>query len=171
METLIRDLLEYSRLSRSELELTPVGLGLVVVDALAQLEATLAEAGAEVTVEEPLPTVPAHPATTVQVVANLVSNAVKFAAPGVTPCVRIHAATSGSTARLWVEDNGIGIKAEHVDRIFRVFERLHSTAAYPGTGVGLAIVRKGVERMGGRVGVESEEGGGSRFWIEFELGE
>ncbi|NJL70056.1 MAG: sensor histidine kinase [Microcoleus sp. SM1_3_4] len=70
------------------------------------------------------------------------------------------------TIRLWVEDNGIGIAPEHQKRIFRVFERLHGIESYPGTGIGLAIVCKGVERMGGRVGVESQLGQGSRFWIE-----
>jgi signal transduction histidine kinase len=68
--------------------------------------------------------------------------------------------------RLWVEDNGIGIAPEHRQRIFKVFERLHGEESYPGTGIGLAIVKKGVERMGGRVGVESDPGHGSRFWIE-----
>jgi signal transduction histidine kinase len=68
--------------------------------------------------------------------------------------------------RLWVEDNGIGIAPEHHERIFRVFERLHRSPDYPGTGIGLAIVRKAMERMGGRAGVESQLGRGSRFWIE-----
>jgi len=73
---------------------------------------------------------------------------------------------AGEVVRLWVEDNGIGIAPEYHERIFRVFERLHDIEAYPGTGIGLAIVRKGAERMGGRVGVESEVGKGSRFWVE-----
>jgi len=71
--------------------------------------------------------------------------------------------------RLWVEDNGIGIAPENRERIFGAFERLHSKQAYPGTGLGLAIVRKGAERMGGRVGVESEQGKGSRFWVELRM--
>ena len=71
--------------------------------------------------------------------------------------------------RLWVRDNGIGIKPEHSERIFRVFERLHGIERYPGTGIGLAIVRKGVERMGGHVGVESIPGQGSSFWIELKV--
>jgi signal transduction histidine kinase len=70
--------------------------------------------------------------------------------------------------RIWVVDNGIGIAFEHRERIFRVFERLHSAEEYPGTGIGLAIVRKAVERMGGKVGVDSTMGQGSRFWIELQ---
>ncbi|HID74248.1 MAG TPA: HAMP domain-containing histidine kinase, partial [Thermoplasmata archaeon] len=72
----------------------------------------------------------------------------------------------GSMVRVWVEDNGIGISEEYEEQIFRVFERLHGSEVYPGTGIGLAIVRKGVGRMNGRVGVESTPGEGSRFWIE-----
>jgi signal transduction histidine kinase len=68
--------------------------------------------------------------------------------------------------RLWVEDNGIGIASEHRERIFRVFERLHRAEEYPGTGIGLAIVERAIVRMGGTVGVESEPGQGSRFWVE-----
>jgi signal transduction histidine kinase len=97
-------------------------------------------------------------------------NALKFVPPNVSPHVRIHAESDG-LVRLWVEDNGIGIKPEYHHRIFRVFERLHTANQYPGTGIGLAIVQKGVERMGGRVGVESAPGGGSRFWIELPTAE
>ena len=75
-----------------------------------------------------------------------------------------------STARLWIEDNGIGIASEHHERIFRIFERLDDSDAYSGTGIGLAIVSKGAERMGGRVGVESKAGEGSRFWLELPRG-
>jgi len=99
---------------------------------------------------------------------NLVSNAVKFVAPGATPRVRLWAEKRGEFVRLWIEDNGIGIAKEHQGRIFRVFERLHGVETYPGTGIGLAIVQKGAERLGGRVGVESTEGAGSKFWIELK---
>ena len=199
MDTLIQDLLAYSRLSRVEIRLAPLSLQQAVTQALAQLEAEIQKKEARITVEEPLPEVMGHRATLVQVVANLVANALKFVAPGVRPQVRIRAElrTGGETAmrdtvstsqpvgaglrpaptpqsaihnppwvRLWVEDNGIGIAPEHQQRIFRIFERLHGIETYPGTGVGLAIVAKGMERMGGRFGVESEEGKGSRFWVE-----
>jgi signal transduction histidine kinase len=110
----------------------------------------------------------AHRGTLVRVVANLLSNAVKFVEPGKAPMVRVSTEPRGGRVRLWVEDNGIGLKPEHRERIFRVFERLHGVEKYPGTGIGLAIVRKGMERMGGAAGVESGPGNGSRFWVELD---
>jgi len=89
--------------------------------------------------------------------------------PGVAPRIRIRTETSAGNVRLWVEDQGIGIAPEHQERIFRAFERLHPHDEYPGTGIGLAIVRRAAERMGGRAGVESQPGEGSRFWIELPL--
>ncbi|MCK6626425.1 MAG: PAS domain-containing protein [Anaerolineae bacterium] len=174
MDILIQDLLVYSRLSRSDLRLQPVDLDAVVTDVLTQLEITLQEQRARLKVEKPLPRVIGHYATVVQIVSNLVSNAVKFVPAGVQPSIRIWAEiiktspgeTREAAVRLWVEDNGIGIEPEYQERIFQIFERLHGIEAYPGTGVGLAIVRKGAARLGGRAGVESHPGHGSRFWIE-----
>jgi signal transduction histidine kinase len=80
--------------------------------------------------------------------------------------VRIHAQDGGDKVRLWIEDNGIGISEEYRQRVFNVFEQLHSNDVYPGTGIGLAIVRRGMERMEGSSGMEPGDGGGSRFWIE-----
>ncbi len=97
---------------------------------------------------------------------NLISNGLKFVESGVKPCVKIRAEENPRSVRLWIQDNGIGIANEHQERIFRVFERLHGTEQYPGTGIGLAIVRKGIERMGGRVGLQSQLHEGSRFWVE-----
>jgi signal transduction histidine kinase len=87
-------------------------------------------------------------------------------APDTRPGVVVWAEACGPWTRLWVVDNGIGIAPEHREHIFDVFERLHGVETYPGTGIGLAIVRKGMERLGGRVGLESTVGRGSRFWIE-----
>jgi signal transduction histidine kinase len=114
----------------------------------------------------PWPALFAHAGTLQQVLVNLISNAVKFVAPHRTPLVRLRAEERpGEMVRIWVEDNGIGIAPDSQERIFQAFKRLHTTA-YPGTGIGLAIVQKGVERMGGRAGLVSAPGEGSRFWIE-----
>ena len=170
MDTLIQDLLSYSRLSRVDLELKAIDLAVVVADVTHQLESDLRERRAALTVQEVLPAVLGHRATLGQVLSNLVSNATKFVTPGETPQVRIWAEEKGEYVRLWVEDNGIGIALEYRERIFRIFERLHGVETYPGTGIGLAIVQKGVERLGGRAGVESVEGVGSKFWIELKKG-
>jgi len=100
-----------------------------------------------------------------------VSNSLKFARDGEKPTLHIRAIDKGSVVQVSLQDNGIGIAPEHHDRIFRVFERLHGQEVYPGTGIGLAIVRKGVERMGGSVGLASETGQGSLFWIELPKAE
>ncbi len=112
-----------------------------------------------------------HHSTLVQVIDNLLANARKFVRPGEQPRIVVEAERRGDWVRLWVEDHGIGIAPEHQERIFRVFERLHGIETYPGTGIGLAIVKKGVERMGGRAGVESAPDSGSRFWIELPAAE
>ncbi len=165
-ERLIEDLLTYSRVSIQELEPTAVDLSDVVSVALAQLEDDVRVAKATVEVEGALPVVGGHHTTLVQVVANLVSNAVKFAREGVPPEVRIRAEPMESEVRLWVEDNGTGVPPEQTKRIFRTFERLTKTQSRPGTGIGLAIVRRGMERMGGSAGVEPGASHGSRFWIQ-----
>ena len=168
MDTLIQDLLAYSRLSRVQMLLQPLDLRSVMAQVQAHTEGDFREREGllEVAIPEAFPHVMAHPTTLVQVVTNLLTNAVKFVASGVRPHVRVWAEERGEWIRLWVEDNGIGIAPEHQDRIFRVFERLHGSEMYPGTGIGLAIVAKGMERMGGRAGVESSPGKGSKFWIE-----
>jgi PAS domain S-box-containing protein len=166
MDGLIQDLLAYSRVSRARLEMGAVAWSAVVEAAQAQLDAELRERGARVTVEGPLQAVLGHRATLVQVIANLLGNAIKFVPPGTAARVRVWTEQRGPVVRCWVEDNGVGIAPEHQERIFGIFERLHGGDRYPGTGIGLAIVRKGVERMGGRVGVESMPGEGSRFWVE-----
>jgi signal transduction histidine kinase len=168
MDIMIQDLLTYSRFSRAELELRQVSLSAVVTEALTELEAELKDRQAQVTVEDPLLEASGHHSTLVHIVMNLLTNALKFVAPGVLPRVRVWSETRDWWVRLWVEDNGIGIEPEHQQRIFRVFERLHGADTYTGTGIGLAIVRKGAERMGGQVGVESTFGQGSRFWVELQ---
>jgi signal transduction histidine kinase len=172
MDALILDLLDYSRVTRQEVKIEPVDLGAIVSDVVRNMEQEIRERHAEVVVEKPLPGALGHAVIVGQTITNLVSNAMKFVAPGVTPRIRIRGTrTSDGFVRLEVEDNGIGIETQYVDRIFRIFERLNPAEAYPGTGIGLAIVRRAMERMGGRSGVESELGRGSRFWIELPSSE
>ncbi|MBN1485031.1 MAG: PAS domain-containing protein [Chloroflexia bacterium] len=166
MDALIQDLLAYSRIGRDQILLEPISLEGVLSEIRSLLDATIEQQGAEIAVESPLPSVVGQRSILVQVISNLVSNALKFVAPGTRPQVRIWAQEAQDTVRLWVEDNGIGIDPQDQERIFQVFERLHSFEHYPGTGIGLAIVRKGIERLRGRVGLDSGPGQGSRFWIE-----
>ncbi|BAZ11883.1 two-component hybrid sensor and regulator [Calothrix sp. NIES-4071] len=163
---LVDDLLAYSRLSRSELPLRLIDLSSVVAEVLIQLEPIIKQRQATVQVEEPLPDVIGNYTVLNQVISNIVSNALKFVAPEVKPVVRIRAESIYNKIRLWIEDNGIGIADKYQERIFSVFTRLHSDEEYPGTGIGLAIVRKGAERLNAEVGIESQPGQGSRFWIE-----
>jgi signal transduction histidine kinase len=109
-----------------------------------------------------------HEAFLTQCISNLLSNAVKFVAPGVSPKVIVYTKPFGEDVRLVIEDNGIGIPFENQKQIFGIFQRLHANTIYPGTGIGLAIVQKAVERMGGRAGVESGVGKGSRFWLQLK---
>ena len=165
MDKLLVDLLAYGRTARAQLELSPVDVQKVWQATLLQCAIQIEQAKAQVETVEPLPRVRAHEATLIQILMNLVSNGLKFVEAGVQPRIRFRAEEKAETFRLWVEDNGIGIPADQQERAFRVFERLHGTR-YAGTGIGLSIVRKGAERMGGQVGLESEPGKGSRFWIE-----
>lgn len=166
MDRLMADLLAYSRLGREDLTLARVPLGPVVGEVLELLRADIEASRATVEVVPHLPAVAADPRVLTQIVLNLVGNALKFVEPGVAPRVRIAATEREGWVRLEVSDNGIGIPPEHRERVFRPLERLHGMDRYPGTGIGLAIVRRGVERMGGRCGVESEPGRGSTFWVE-----
>ncbi|MHB1174985.1 MAG: sensor histidine kinase [Sulfuriferula sp.] len=169
MDILIQDLLAYSQLSRGELSPKTVSLAKIVAEASAQLQTQIAEHHASISIIGSLPDAFGHRPTLVQVIANLLSNAIKFVASDTPPLVYISAETFENRVRLYVDDNGIGIPAEHAERIFKVFERLHGIETYPGTGIGLAIVRKGIERMGGHAGVMAKENNGSRFWIELPL--
>jgi PAS domain S-box-containing protein len=167
MDALIADVLAYSEVGRrGPRAAVPVDLDRVLWNAVADLGRAIAAARAEVEVERPLGWVLGDPTLVRQAAENLLSNAVKFSAPGRPPRVRVRAERRGPALRLWIEDNGIGIEPRHGARVFEPFERLHGREAYEGTGVGLAIVRRAVERMGGGVGLESEPGAGSRFWIE-----
>jgi PAS domain S-box-containing protein len=164
MEKLTHDVLAMSRLARTAMELAPIDLDRMLREIL-QHYPDLQNAGAHIHIE-PLHPVVGHESSLMQTISNLLGNAVKFVAPGTVPRVRVWTEVRGENVRLWFEDNGIGIRPEHQRRIFMMFERLNAAEQYDGTGVGLAIVRKAVERMNGTVGVESDGVNGSRFWIE-----
>lgn len=166
LETLIADLLTYSRLRQTEIDLEPVNLSQVLANVLRYLQPEIDRQQAQIHIEEPLPVVQANRLILIQVLTNFLSNALKFVASDVQPRVRVWAEPQEQQTRLWIEDNGIGISSDKQQEIFRPFTRLHSEEEYPGTGIGLAIARKGVERMKGQVGVESQLGQGSRFWVE-----
>jgi PAS domain S-box-containing protein len=166
MDALVRDLLAYSRLSRGGVVALRVDLGELIRDVAQHMASELRDQRAELTIEGGIPDVLGHDESLRQVITNLLSNAAKFVPPGAAPRIRIAAQTRDSWVRLTVEDNGIGVEPEYHERIFRVFERLYRSELYPGTGIGLAIVLRAIQKMGGRVGVESELGNGSRFWFE-----
>jgi signal transduction histidine kinase len=166
MVALVRDLLDYSRLGREDVQVRPIDLLHVVEEAQDLLQSELDDRRAKVEVQSPLLPVVGHHSSLVQTVVNLLSNAAKFVAKGVEPRIRVRTEAAGDRVRFWVEDNGIGIPPADQERMFRMFERLNVASQYPGTGIGLAIVRRAVERMGGTMGVESRPGEGSRFWIE-----
>lgn len=166
MDQLLQDLLSYALLGRAELTTQNTSLDTVLRDAQANLDVGIEEAGATITMASPLGSVRGHHATLVQIVTNVLSNALKFVTPGDSPRVHVWTNRHGGLVRLNVTDEGIGVPVEHHSRIFRILERLHNTEEYPGTGIGLAIVEKGTHKMGGQVGVEAESAGGSTFWIE-----
>lgn len=166
MDALITDLLAYGRLGMGGLTLLPVELDTVMDGFLSDHAEEIEARRAVICVERLLPVVTANSTLLNQVVANLLLNAMKFVAPEVTPEIRVFAEARGESVRLCVEDNGIGIHSAHVEKLFHVFQRLHTQEQYPGTGIGLAIVKKAVERMHGTVGLASVPGRGSIFWIE-----
>ena len=164
MNRLVQDLLDYSRLTRVDLKPEAVEIAKVADDALQQMEQKL-RGRVHLTIAEGLRAY-VHPATLTQVLYNLISNGLKFARPGTEPKVEVSASTEGGRVRIAVHDNGIGIAPQHHERIFKVFEKLHAPSKYPGTGIGLAIVKRGITRMGGTVSLTSEPGKGSTFTIE-----
>ena len=166
MDELIQDLLDYGKLGHAELPIAIVSLEDIAKDILEPLSEEISKKQATIEIKNPLPRVLANRTILQQVLMNLVSNSLKFVALGVPPKITIAAEIRGDKVRVSVRDNGIGIDPIHHKRIFGVFERLHSYESYPGTGIGLAIVRKGIERMGGSIGLESDVDKGSCFWFE-----
>jgi PAS domain S-box-containing protein len=170
LDKLIQDMLRFSRVARESAKIEPVSLDELVGDILEQYPAFQPPEGC-IQVTKPLGTVQGNAMALTQCLSNLFGNAIKFVAPGVVPRIEVRTEFLGEKIRLWVEDNGIGIHPDHQQRIFNMFERLSPESDYEGTGIGLAIVKKAVERMSGRVGIISEMGKGSRFWIELPRAE
>lgn len=164
MDQLILDLLAFTRVSRTPIRLERVDVE-KLIGRIIQERLEFQSPRADIRVESPLLPATGNEASLSQCFANLLDNAVKFVAPGTAPQVRIRSERNANGIRFWIEDNGIGIGSNEKKQLFQMFHRIH-TESYPGTGIGLAIVRKAVERMGGETGVESEPGHGSRFWVE-----
>jgi PAS domain S-box-containing protein len=169
MQQMIRALLNLSRVGRRDQDLAPTDVEALLERTLRALQRAVEETGAEVT-HDPLPTVMADEAQLGQVFQNLIANALKFRRESVPPHVHISARREGETWLFAVADNGIGIDPQQADRIFEIFQRLHTWEEYPGTGIGLALSRKIIERHGGRIWVESEPGEGATFYFTLPVG-
>jgi signal transduction histidine kinase len=162
MRALIDDLLEYSRFLHAPRAFVRVDTGAVVERVLRLLARLLEEPAVEVTVGE-LPDVWSDPAQLECLLSNLIGNAAKFSGEQRRPALAVHGSESDGWVTLVVDDNGIGVAPEYRERVFRMFQRLHVREAYPGTGIGLAVVQQIVELHDGRVWVEDSPLGGARF--------
>lgn len=165
---LVSDLLSHMSLGRAELPLEPVKIPDALDKVLADLSLEIKKQNAQLNVEALELPILANPSSLHLVLSNLLSNAIKFVRPNVAPVVRLWSEPRDGFVRLWVEDNGVGIEPQYQPKLFGVFQRLHPKLDYPGTGMGLAIVKRAIERMGGRAGAESEPDKGSRFWVDFK---
>jgi signal transduction histidine kinase len=169
MDNLTQDVLAYTRVARCDLEITSVDLDSLLSEVIEQYPGLIGS-GVTLQVQRPLGCVRGHIPSLIQCFSNLLGNAVKFVPEDRIPRIEVWASVTEHRRRVFVKDNGAGIDTADQERIFRMFERAASKGV-PGTGIGLAIVRKAVERMGGRVGVTSRLGEGATFWIELEEAE
>ena len=166
MDRLIEDLLAYSRIGRAQIKLERIATVDIVRDVLSSLSVQIQDSGAVVSMADELPFVLGDRFLLGQILTNLITNALKFVPSDRKPTIGIRGERVGGSARIVIEDNGIGIPSELREKLFRLFERLHGAKEYPGTGIGLAIVSRAADRMGGQVDFASTLGKGSRFWIE-----
>jgi signal transduction histidine kinase len=169
LDALIQDALTYSRVSKSELKLTSINIAPIINGIIEQYPA-LHPDRADIITRMPLLNVLGHEASLTQCLSNVLANAVKFVVPGKRPRIVLWTEPRGDDVRICIQDNGIGVAPEDQERIFGMFARVHSEKEYEGTGIGLAIVRKAVERMGGSLGIESDIGKGSVFWLQLKRG-
>jgi signal transduction histidine kinase len=166
MDNLIFSLLEYGQLGHMQFAFTNVALEPLVDAALRGLKAEINSSKAQIHIKRPLPSVWGNRELLLQVLENLLSNAIKFVSPDTAPRIDVYAEQNANTVRLSIRDNGVGIKTEYQKRIFQIFEQLNQSKTDSGTGIGLALVAKAIQRMHGRVGVQSQPADGSIFWIE-----
>jgi K+-sensing histidine kinase KdpD len=169
MDLLIHGLIEFGRLGHQDFTLKTLDLEPVVERVLELFKTEIAAKRAIVKRGDWWPEVCGNESLVEIVILNLVSNALKFVPPGVSPQVELWAEQRENKIRIWVADKGIGLPPELKHQVFWIFQRLHPSAGYPGTGMGLAIANKAVERMSGRLGVETAPGQGSRFWSELPV--
>jgi PAS domain S-box-containing protein len=166
MDRLIKDLLDFARISHVEMPREKIDLDRELKLVLDQFSEEISSRRAVIKIKRPLPSVMANPTIIQQILTNLISNALKFVKKGERPNIDIRSQLHGDFVRLYVRDNGIGIEAEHRQEIFGLFNRLHPNENYSGTGVGLAIVKKGIERIGGSVKIVPIKGRGTCFLLE-----
>jgi len=166
MNRLVNDLLDYSRVSRAKFELLPTDMSYVTHEALRLLAAEIQQQAASIQVAPELGVVIGHEATLIQVMLNLLGNALRYGKLRVSPILNIRSESRDNCIRITVQDNGIGIAPQFHQKIFQIFERVPTANTQDSTGIGLAIVAKAMERLGGTVGVESQAGAGSTFWFE-----
>jgi signal transduction histidine kinase len=164
LDLLVRDVLAYSRVAKEQIETKPVDLHHFVSELLEQMSDD-AVAPLPVTILGSLPPVVAHEAYLLQIFTNLIANGLKFVRPGQAPRVEISANDNVPFVTLSIRDHGIGIDPADFGLLFQIFGRLNPDHAYEGTGIGLAIVKKAVQRMGGELGVDSAVGKGATFWF------
>jgi PAS domain S-box-containing protein len=168
LDRLIQDVLSYTKIIHGKLPMEPVDLDRLVRD-IVETFPNGQPIKPEIQIKGSLPQVMGNDALLAQCISNLLTNGAKFVSPGTTPRLQVSAqALKGGQVRVWFKDNGIGVAAEDHDRIFRLFERIHPSTQYEGTGIGLSIVRKATERMGAQVGFDSQLGKGSNFWIQLK---
>jgi signal transduction histidine kinase len=167
MEQLINDLLTYSRLGRKSIEFQPISLTAIISNIYSDFKQKLDEIGADFKVDKNLPEIPGDSSLLQQIFTNLIQNAITYRRENIKLKININYVQISEGYIIKISDNGIGIKEEYWEKIFNIFQRLHSEDKYPGTGIGLSTVRKAVNMLNGTVWVKSVLNEGSTFYIKF----